>query len=109
MRSALIASALYGAAALLIPAAPAWAGDTAADAAAPVPAVEYRSVFSGYRKPQFESSANWRQANDAVRDVGGHTGAMKDASDAAAHNHGNASAAAPAAAPAHGGHVGHRQ
>ena len=49
-----------------------------ADPSAAVPVTEYQSAFTGYRKPQFEQKLDWRQANDTVRDVGGHAGALKD-------------------------------
>lgn len=48
-----------------------------ADPAAVVPPHRYVSDFASYRKPQFEQKLDWRQANDTVRDVGGHAGALK--------------------------------
>jgi len=48
------------------------------DAAAPVPPLQYQSVFSSYRQPQAERKLDWKQANDTVRDVGGHAGAMQE-------------------------------
>jgi hypothetical protein len=65
-----------------------------ADAQARVPAVEYRSAFADYRtfrEPEVES---WREANDRVRDLGGHKGMAKPE-------------AAPTEKPAAGGHAGH--
>jgi hypothetical protein len=53
-----------------------------ADPAAMVPQPDYRSAFSGYRKAGFDEKRDWRQANDAVRDTGGHTGALKDGAHA---------------------------
>lgn len=87
-----------------------------ADPNAAVAPQRYVSDFSSYRKPQFEQTLDWRRANDIVRDVGGHAGALKDAEEP--------SAAAPTVpAPGkpgmhhgehsghsgHGGHGGHRQ
>ncbi len=84
------------------------AGEKRPDPADPNAAVSpqrYVSDFSSYRKPQFEQPLDWRRANEIVRDVGGHAGALKDAEEP--------SAAAPTApAPGkpgmhHGGHAGH--
>ncbi|MFN4163005.1 MAG: hypothetical protein ACK4GK_00415 [Ferrovibrio sp.] len=64
---------------------------------APLP---YPSAFSGYKRTQFEDKIDWRKANDAVRDVGGHMGAIKsDSPDELP------TKAAGDAAP--GGHAGH--
>lgn len=103
-------SALGGAAIAVALAVPAMAQQAAnpADPAVSVPAIQYQSAFGDYRKPQFEEKLDWRQANDAVRDVGGHMGALKDAPAATGHNHSSAPAA-PASGPAAGGHAGHRQ
>ncbi|MCW0234624.1 MAG: hypothetical protein OJJ21_13570 [Ferrovibrio sp.] len=59
-----------------------------ADPAVSVPQPEYRSAFSGYRKAGFDEKRDWREANDTVRALGGHAGALKD---------GPAAEAAPAA------------
>lgn len=56
------------------------AGDKRPDPADPnaaVPPHRYVSEFTSYRPPQFEQKLDWRQANDTVRDVGGHAGALK--------------------------------
>lgn len=50
-----------------------------ADADAPVPATVYQSAFAGYRSGGTEEKIDWRRANDAVRETGGHAGALKDA------------------------------
>lgn len=85
-----------------------------ADAAAPSADATYRSVFADYRSPQFEQKLEWRQANDAVRDVGGHMGALKEQAPAAqasggTHRHGDI--AGDGAGHRHGGHgrMEHRQ
>lgn len=80
-----------------------------ADPNAVVPEHRYVSEFTSYRKPQFEQMLDWRQANDTVRDVGGHTGALKGASEQP-----SARDTPPPSKPAmhHGGHGnrgGHRQ
>jgi hypothetical protein len=85
------------------------AGENRPDPANPnaaVPEHRYVSAFTSYRKPEFEQKLDWRQANDTVRDVGGHGGALKGvyeqsatpAPSKPAMNHGG-----------HGGHGGHRQ
>lgn len=103
-------STLGGAAIVVALALPAIAQQAAnpADPAVSVPATQYQSAFGDYRKPQFEQKLDWRQANDAVRDVGGHMGALKDAPASTGLNRSSAPAA-PAAGPAAGGHAGHRQ
>ncbi|MBS4047530.1 MAG: hypothetical protein KG075_14390 [Alphaproteobacteria bacterium] len=60
------------------------AGDKRPDPADPqavVPPHRYVSDFASYRQPQFEQKLDWRQANDTVRDVGGHAGALKGADE----------------------------
>jgi len=44
------------------------------DSAAPVPPLEYRSVFSGYRPYQDVSPGRWREVNEQVGRLGGHVG-----------------------------------
>ncbi len=44
------------------------------DSAAPVPPLEYRSVFSGYRPYQDVSAGRWREVNEQVGRLGGHVG-----------------------------------
>ena len=48
-------------------------------AARPAPdATGYRSAFSDYRRFEAEPPAKgWREANDEVRDVGGHAGVVQ--------------------------------
>lgn len=75
-----------------------------ADSSAAVPVTEYQSAFTGYRKPEFEQKLDWRQANDTVRDVGGHAGALKD--EAPGRNDG---APGTTGRTPHTGHQGHRQ
>lgn len=75
-----------------------------ADPDAAVPPQNYRSDFASYRKPQFEQKIDWRTANDTVRDVGGHAGAMQD-TDAQT---GVQAAPAPGQSTMHHhGHMGH--
>lgn len=72
------------------------------DPNAAVPPHRYVSDFAAYRKPQFEQKLDWRQANDIVRDVGGHAGALKEADGSP-----GASQTAPASGKPmmhHGGH-----
>ena len=45
-----------------------------ADAEVPVPNVKYESPFSGYVSYREQDIAPWRDANDEVSKVGGHTG-----------------------------------
>lgn len=76
-----------------------------ADPNAAVPPHRYVSDFATYRKPQFEQKLDWREANDIVRDVGGHAGALKEPGGQPA-----AGQAAPAAGQPmmqHSGHAGH--
>lgn len=75
-----------------------------ADPRVAVPVTEYQSAFTGYLKPQFEQRLDWRQANDTVRDVGGHAGALKDQPP---RKDDGAQGTAPNAAGA--SHQGHRQ
>jgi hypothetical protein len=45
------------------------------DAKALSPAVEYRSAFEGYRPfAETDKLRDWRQANEEVREAGGHAG-----------------------------------
>lgn len=41
------------------------------------PGVAYRSAFEDYRPFAEQKPADWRRANDEVRDVGGHLGLAK--------------------------------
>lgn len=41
------------------------------------PGVVFRSAFEAYRPFADEKPVDWRQANDEVRDVGGHLGLAK--------------------------------
>ncbi|MEK9970165.1 MAG: hypothetical protein VW600_13580 [Ferrovibrio sp.] len=48
-----------------------------ADPDAAVPATAYQSTFAGYHKAGFSEKRDWRAANDALRDAGGHAGAVQ--------------------------------
>lgn len=76
-----------------------------ADPNAAVPPHRYVSDFATYRKPQFERKLDWREANDIVRDVGGHAGALEEADGQPAG--GQAAPAAGKPMMQHGGHAGH--
>jgi len=53
-----------------------------ADPATPVPTLQYQSVFAAPLAAP--TKTGWREANDRVRDTGGHAGALKgDAAPAA--------------------------
>ncbi len=73
-----------------------------ADPTAVVPPHRYVSDFASYRKPQFEQKLDWRQANDTVRDVGGHAGALKGVDDPPRHQ-----PAETGPGMKHGGHSHH--
>lgn len=64
-----------------------------ADPAAPVPAMKYESMFTGYRGFREEPLAPWRGVNDEVARAGGHIGILKGA-------HGSGAAKPAAKAPA---------
>lgn len=49
-----------------------------ADPKAKAPAVEYRSVFEGYRAQGEPKRIPWREANDEVERVGGHIGILRE-------------------------------
>ena len=49
-----------------------------ADPDVPVPATAYQSAFTSYHKAGFEEKVDWRRANDAVREAGGHAGMLQD-------------------------------
>ncbi len=73
------------------------------DPNAPTAPLPYQSAFTGYKRPQLEGKTDWRKANDTVRDVGGHMGAIKsDSPDETPQK-----AAMPAAPASSGGHAGH--
>jgi len=44
------------------------------DSGANVPPVEFRSAFADYRPFAEQEMQDWRQANEAVREAGGHAG-----------------------------------
>ncbi len=67
-----------------------------ADPEADVPVLQYRSVFA-MPPGRGDARIDWRQANDTVREVGGHAGALQDVT----------MSPAPAADPAHGHHGQH--
>lgn len=47
-----------------------------ADPATAVPTLHYQSVFT--TPPTTPAKTGWREANDRVRETGGHSGALKD-------------------------------
>jgi len=47
------------------------------DPKAAVPPIEHRSAFEGYQAFREEGVAPWRDVNDAVGRVGGHTGVLR--------------------------------
>ena len=60
---------------------PGIAGALAADASDPmvrVPPVTYRSAFDGYERWRENGKVNWREANERVGRMGGHTGHMEE-------------------------------
>jgi hypothetical protein len=71
-----------------------------------VPPPQYRSAFSEYQLYRNPEIANWREANEKVKEGGGHAGhGTKPAAkpDAKA----DAKPAAPQSKPPSGGHAGH--
>lgn len=78
-----------------------------ADTAAATPPLTYQSVFAGSRLGDNAPPLDWRQANDAVRETGGHGGALKDdaapESGHAVHSHGQQHGQVQQ----HGGHGDH--
>lgn len=75
-----------------------------ADPAADVAGLEYRSAFSDYKRPQFETVGDWRKINDLVHAVGGFAGALKEDAPAP-----DAAPPPPAASqPPAGGHSRHK-
>ena len=61
----------------LTAAQPAASHTNPADPAAPVPALQYESVFKGYRGFRETPLAPWREVNDEVARVGGHLGIVR--------------------------------
>jgi hypothetical protein len=61
---------------LPLPASAASASTSPLDAAAAVPALDYRSAFAGYRPFDDVEAKPWREVNDRARDVGGHAGVV---------------------------------
>jgi len=85
-----------------------------ARAAAPVPAVPYRSAFDGYRRFGDTRPADWKAVNDEVARAGGHIGILKaepagTASTPQPPSAPSSSPAAPAPRPAAGGHDAHHK
>lgn len=95
-------AALYSAAAATQPARPA-----PADPSARTPGVEYRSAFENYQAYKEQEIANWRAANDEVREAAGHKGHAPGQGSGE-----NARVKPPAGqvnkAPAAKGHEGHK-
>jgi hypothetical protein len=52
---------------------------------APVASTAPPSAFEGYRPYRDEPVAPWREANDAVREAGGHIGILRSEQQDAAH------------------------
>lgn len=71
-----------------------------ADPAVRVPETAYRSAFEDYRRHDLSKQTPWREANDEVGRIGGHTGVLRDPSaqgkQASAEGGGAAEKAAPA-------------
>lgn len=68
-------AALLLAAGLASAAAAQPANPPVADPATPVPTLHYQSVFAP--PPAAPAKTGWREANDRVRETGGHGGALK--------------------------------
>ena len=66
----------------------------AADPAAQVPQVSYRSAFEGYVPYREQPLAPWREVNEEVSRVGGHAGIFRSGGHAS-QGHGTASKPAP--------------
>lgn len=83
-----------------------------ADPAAAAPAPAYDSAFKTY-VPQGEiKPATWKDINDEMGRLGGHTGHTRDSADPAAPGPATAPANKPPAQqtkPAAGGHAGHHK
>jgi hypothetical protein len=45
---------------------------------APVPAIEHRSAFEGYRRHTEPEVSGWREMNEEVRRIGGHVGIVRE-------------------------------
>ena len=74
--------------------APQSATQTAAQSAAPGPApLKYESTFTGYQPYRDGKRGDWRELNDTVRALGGHSGHLRGSTPEAA-------AATPVMAPA---------
>jgi hypothetical protein len=74
------------------------------DAAAEVPRIEYRSVFTQYRRyTEQQSPAAWRETNETVNRIGGWRAYAREAAAAPP----SSDPAAPAMPDAAKGHAGH--
>lgn len=94
------AARLFGAAAAAGVASLSWAQPAAPGSPsgpAPSPASGYRSAFEGYRPFVDEEAIPWQQANDTVRQVGGHAGIFGSQGDHGSHGGHAAHAASPTA------------
>lgn len=49
-----------------------------ADPAVRVPETAYRSAFEDYRRHDLSKQTPWREANDEVGRIGGHTGVLRE-------------------------------
>jgi hypothetical protein len=65
------------------------------DPNAPIPGVQYESVFSGYQPYREPEVTPWRDVNDEVARAGGHVGIMGGASGHG--SHGKSTAKSPTA------------
>lgn len=102
----IIRSALLGlpiAAAMMAAAIAAEPAPSVLDPNAPTAPLPYQSAFTGYKRPQLDGKTDWIKANETVREVGGHVGAIKsDGPDET-----SPKTATPAAPTNAGGHAGH--
>ena len=77
------------------------------DAAAKAPPLEFRSAFEGYRPYAEPQAFDWRGANDAVRDAGGHAGQQSSKPQPASPEASGGAAEKPGAGT-HQGHGAHK-
>jgi len=73
------------------------------DPSAPVPAVKYESAFTGYARHREEQPAPWRELNETVGKVGGHSGVFRGKTAEASRLPGHPAPVSPAPAGKHKG------